>query len=44
MDDMEKYKQVCEGIPVKDEKSMTERVKAFVGLTSKLEALKNLAN
>ena len=43
MDDMQNYRTLCEGMPVKDETSMTERLKAFVGLKSQLEALKDLA-
>ena len=42
IDDMLDYKTLCESIPVK--KTMTEQFKAFVGLKSKLEALKDLAS
>jgi hypothetical protein len=41
---LQNYRTLCEGIPAKDETSMTEYFKAFVGLKSQLEALKNLAN
>jgi hypothetical protein len=40
--DMEDYKTLCESIPVK--KTKTEQLMAFVGLKSKLEALKDLAS
>ncbi len=43
IDDMEKYKKICEGIPVKDE-SMIGRAMAFVGLQSKLDTLKDLSS
>ena len=43
MDDMEKYKKICEGIPVKDE-SMIGRAMKFTGLKSKLDSLKDLAS
>jgi hypothetical protein len=41
---LQNYRTLCEGMPVKDETSMTERFKALVGLKSQLEALKNLAS
>jgi hypothetical protein len=40
--DMEDYKTLCESIPVK--KTKTEQFMTFVGLKSKLEALKDLAS
>ena len=40
--DMEDYKKLCESIPVK--KTKTEQFMTFVGLKSKLEALKDLAS
>ncbi len=40
IDDMQDYKRLCESIPVK--KTKTEQLMKFVGLKSKLEALKDL--
>jgi hypothetical protein len=42
IDDMQNYKTLCESIPVK--KTKTEQFMKFVGLKSKLEALKDLAS
>ena len=42
IDDMQDYKTLCESIPVK--KTKTEQLMTFVGLKSKLEALKDLAS
>ena len=42
IDDMQNYKTLCESIPVK--KTKMGQVMKFVGLASKLEALKDLAS